>query len=146
MNFDNIFEYKIEVHKAIAVIEMHEIFESATRFTPRDSTLEFLPGENGICSCQLYYSIFPSFTFRYKVHIYKINNPNILSLDYDECFAFLQDYVRLILKYQIQPDDTEKESRRFKGTPDPVPLKSAEQAKIDALARFQKIHKTNKPD
>ena len=88
----------------------------------------------------------PRFTLRYKIHNYKITNKNIISLGFTECRAFLQEYVNLILKYKIQPDSTEDVSKRFKGTPYPVSLKTAEQEKLNAITSFQKAYLTNSPE
>lgn len=138
MNFDNIFEYKIEIYKTEAHIEMHEMYEEPTRFKPRESTLAYMMTEDKTYSYQAYYSIFPHFTFRYKIHNYRIRNENILSLNRTECYSFLQDYAKLLIKHKIKPDSTEEKSRRFEGTPYETSLEAAEQAKRDALARFQK--------
>ncbi len=143
MNFNNIFEYDIEINKVSAYIKMYEMYEKPTRFIPRESTLEYIGYKGKYYRCQIYYSLVPRFTFRYKIHNYKITNKNIISLERTECYAFLQDYIRLILKYKIQPDSTEDGSNRFKGTPYPVSLKAAEQAKLNALSSFQKTYVAN---
>lgn len=114
------------------------MYEKPTRFTPRESTLKYIEYKGKYYRCQVYYSLVPRFTLRYKTHNYKITNKNIISLGLTECHAFLQDYAKLILKYKIQPDSTEDGSRQFKGTPYPVSLKAAEQAKLNAITSFQK--------
>jgi len=143
MSFNNIFEYDIKINKVSAYIKMYEMYEKPTRFIPRESTLEYIGYKGKYYRCQIYYSLVPRFTFRYKIHNYKITNKNIISLERTECYAFLQDYIRLILKYKIQPDSTEDGSNRFKGTPYPVSLKAAEQAKLNALSSFQKTYVAN---
>lgn len=94
----------------------------------------------------VYYSPVPGFTLRYKIHNYKITNKNIISLGLTKCHAFLQEYINLILKYKIQPDSTEDGSKQFKGTPYPVSLKTAEQAKLNTITSFQKAYVTNPPE
>lgn len=138
MNFNNIFEYKIKIFKTLAYIQIYEMYHKPTRFTPRNSTLEYIKFKDTYYRCQVYYSLVPRFTLRYKTHNYKIQNKNIISLGRTECHAFLQDYISLILKYKIQPDSTEDGSSRFKGTPYPVSLETAEQIKLNTLANFQK--------
>lgn len=141
MDFNNIFEYKIEIYKTTAYIEVHEMYENPTRFSPHRDNWTFYPLNNKYYIGYIYYSLVPSFTFRYKTYRYQIKNKNILSLDNKECSAFLNDYAHMLLKYKVQPDITDEGSWRFKGTPQPVPLETAEQAKLDALARFQQSAK-----
>lgn len=72
MNFNNIFEYKIKIFKTPAYIQIYEMYDKPTRFTPRNSTLEYIKFKDTYYRCQVYYSLVPRFTLRYKTHNYKI--------------------------------------------------------------------------
>lgn len=138
MNFDNIFEYQIDIYDSVSYITVHELYDAPTEFEPVRNNGTFLRGNNERYNRVTYYTLFPHYTFRYRTHSYKIDNKSINSLERLERYNFLNDYAKLLLKHRIQPDTLDAEdTKRFKATKEPTSYEAAEQAKLDALERFR---------
>lgn len=138
MNFDNIFEYQIDIYDSVSYITVHELYDAPTEFEPVRNNGTFLRGNNERYNRVTYYTCFQHYTFRYRTHNYKIDNKSINSLERLERYNFLNDYAKLLLKHRIQPDTLDAEdTKRFKATKEPTSYEAAEQAKLDALERFR---------
>jgi hypothetical protein len=140
MNFDNIFEYQIDIYDSVSYITVHELYDTPTKFEPVGNGSTTILTNNECYNRVTYYTRFPHYTFRYHTHThsYKIDNKSINSLERLERYSFLNDYAKLLLKHRIQPDTLNADkTKRFKATKEPTSYEAAEQAKLDALERFR---------
>lgn len=139
MNFDNIFEYQIDIYDSVSYITVHELYDTPTNLSLSEmAVLPYWQITNAIIELPTTLAFRITHFVTTHTHSYKIDNKSINSLERLERYSFLNDYAKLLLKHRIQPDTLNADkTKRFKATKEPTSYEAAEQAKLDALERFR---------
>ena len=68
MNFDNIFEYQIDIYDSVSYITVHELYDTPTKFEPVGNGSTTILTNNECYNRVTYHTRFPHYTFRYHTH------------------------------------------------------------------------------